>query len=185
MRLRHALAALGLALVATLATLAGLLGGVATAQTTPPAPPTCAEATATLTGLQTDYDAALPALLEFSPDVYPGGTVPTLAQLPALIPAILADPDLGGGARELVEAADVLRLKVQAAAVAKATACTPPTTTPVPPATTTPAPTTVPPTSTPVPTTTPKPDGLPTDNDPGDGVAYRPNTSGGIRTGGA
>lgn len=50
--------------------------------------------------------AALPKVLEYNENVYPGNTRPTLAQLtPGLLNQILVDPDLGGGARAEVEAA--------------------------------------------------------------------------------
>lgn len=181
-RPRHVLAAAGVALVATLGVV-----GTATAQTTPPPKPlTCAEATTAEGTARTAFEASLPALLEFAPNVYPGDKVPALGALPGLLDDILADPDLGGGARTLVDAAAKLQTGVAAAVKARQTACTPPapTTTPKPPTTTRP------PTTTPAPptTTTAPPAGgdevLPADNDPADQFIYRPNTTQGIATGG-
>lgn len=195
MRPRHVIAAAGLALVALL----GVVGGTAAAQTTPPpAPLTCAQATAAETKARADLAAALPPLLEFSPNVYPGGTVPTLAQLPGLLEDILADPDLGAGARGLVDGAVKLQTSLAAATAARVNACAPTTTTTPNPPTTTPNPTTTTPnpsTTTPLPTTTPRPPTttpaptgddaqLPADNNPADQFRYVPNVDNGIATGG-
>lgn len=50
--------------------------------------------------------AAVVLVVEYGPDVYPGGVVPAVGDVdPELLAAMLADPDLGGGARAEVEAA--------------------------------------------------------------------------------
>lgn len=52
-----------------------------------------------------ELTAALQAVLELSPDVYPGDVVPTIEALPGLLDDILQDPQLGAGGRAEVEAA--------------------------------------------------------------------------------
>lgn len=103
---------LNLAVVGALA-----LGSLALAQDPPPetgpTSPACAEANTALA-------AAVALTVEYNPNVYPNDTVPEPQAVTVdLLKLVLADEDLGGGARTEVEAAI-------AAFAARDTACTPP-----------------------------------------------------------
>ncbi|MGE3795973.1 MAG: excalibur calcium-binding domain-containing protein [Dehalococcoidia bacterium] len=114
-------------------------------------PPATGPDTQACTDATAARDAAIPPVLDFSPDVYPDDTVPAVADVDAaLLQAILDDPDLGGGARAQVEA-------LVALFEAREVACTAPTV-PDPTDTTTPSSTTPEPTTTTAaPTTTTSP----------------------------
>lgn len=90
---------------------------------------------------QAKLDAAISGVLEFNPNVYPEDKVPTADQVnPALLQAILNDPDAGGGAQAEVKV--VLALFEARDDACKPPATTTPTTTSTTPTTSSSAPTT-------------------------------------------